>query len=326
MTFELNLIHWLQSFSNGFFDTMFQFFTMFGEELVIIAALGFLYWCHDKKVGEYVGVTVFVSLFLNSAIKTIVQRARPYVQDPYVEATGAGVRNIRPDTAGGYSFPSGHTQGAATVFSSLSFWLRKRWLTIATAVIIFVVALSRMYLGAHYLTDVLVGAGLGILLAYVFHRFFTKHADQARKLYVYIAAIGAIVASTVLVYHVLTIEATALLTNAENLYDKMKDSFTMVGAMIGFVFGIRFEAKKVQFTNHHVLWKNAIRFLGGVAVVMGIRLGLKAIFGLIVDGEELAEGEIALAILAVLFDGLRYFVMVFIGIGAYPYVFRKWNL
>ncbi|MFH0993832.1 MAG: phosphatase PAP2 family protein [bacterium] len=325
MTFELDLIHWLQSFSNGFFDTLFQFFTMFGEELVIIAALGFLYWCYDKKTGEYVGVTVFVSLFLNSTIKTIVQRPRPYVQEPYVESTGAGIRNIRPDTAGGYAFPSGHTQGAATVFSSLSFWLKKRWLTIVSAIIIGVVALSRMYLGAHYLTDVLVGAGLGVFLAYFFHRYFTKHGERAKKMYLYIAGIGVVVAAAVLIYHVLTIEATTLLTNAENLYDKMKDSFTMVGAMIGFVIGIHFEAIKVQFVNHRIWWKNLIRFIGGVAIVMGVRLGLKAIFGLIVDGEELAEGQIGLAILAVMLDGIRYFAMVFIGIGAYPYVFRKWK-
>ncbi|MCK7486024.1 MAG: hypothetical protein MZU97_11080 [Bacillus subtilis] len=61
MDFELELIRWMQSFQNGFWDTLFQFFTMFGEELIIIGALGYLYWCHDKKVGEYVGVTVFIS-------------------------------------------------------------------------------------------------------------------------------------------------------------------------------------------------------------------------------------------------------------------------
>ncbi|MCK7488399.1 MAG: hypothetical protein MZU97_25035 [Bacillus subtilis] len=35
--------------------------------------LGFLYWCYDKKVGEQVGITVFISLVINSSIKTLVQ-------------------------------------------------------------------------------------------------------------------------------------------------------------------------------------------------------------------------------------------------------------
>ncbi|MCK7486022.1 MAG: hypothetical protein MZU97_11070 [Bacillus subtilis] len=55
------------------------------------------------------------------------------------------------------------------------------------------------------------------------------------------------------------------------MYDKMEGTFKMIGAMIGFVLGVRFEAKKVNFVNHRILWKNLIRFVFGVAVVMGVR-------------------------------------------------------
>lgn len=315
MEFELDLIRWMQSFSNGFLDALFQFFTMFGEELIIIGVLGYLYWCHDKKVGEYVGVTVFISLFLNSTIKTIVQRPRPFVADP------VGVQNIRPDTATGYAFPSGHTQGAATVFGSLSAWLRKRWLTVASTVIIVLVAISRMYLGAHYLSDVVVGAALGILLAVGLQVVFSKHSAATRKLYDAIAIGGVALAVGVFVWRFATIEAAGGLTDAANLYDKMEGTFKMIGAMLGFVLGVRFEAKKVDFKNHRILWRNLIRFAVGVAIVMAIRLGLKAIFGLVVDGTELLEGEKILAALAVLLDGLRYFTMVFVAIGVYPMAF-----
>lgn len=317
MEFELELIRWMQSFQNGFMDTLFQFFTMFGEELVIIGALGYLYWCHDKKIGEYVGVTVFISLFLNSTIKTIVQRPRPFVADP------AGVVNIRPDTATGYAFPSGHTQGAATVFAGLATWIRKRWLSIASYVIIVVVAISRMYLGAHYLSDVIFGAALGIGLAIGLQAVFVKLKDHTRKFYDMLAVVGVALAVIVFAWRYATIEAEGILTNAANLYDKMEGTFKMVGAMIGFVLGVRFEAKKVNFVNHRVLWKNLIRFVLGVAVVMGVRYGLKAVFGLIVDEEALLTGEKINAAIAVLLGGIRYFAMVFIAIGIYPMVFRK---
>ncbi|MDP3131054.1 MAG: phosphatase PAP2 family protein, partial [Bacillota bacterium] len=275
MEFELELIKWMQSFQNGFMDTLFQFFTMFGEELVIIAALGYLYWCHDKKIGEYVGVTVFISLFLNSTIKTIVQRPRPFVTDP------DGILNIRPDTATGYAFPSGHTQGAATVFAGLATWIKKRWLTIASYVIIVVVALSRMYLGAHYLSDVIVGAALGIGLAIGLQVVFTKLKDHTRTFYNILTIVGVALTVIVFAWRYATIEAEGELTDAANLYDKMEGTFKMIGAMLGFVFGVRFEAKKVGFVNHRILWRNLIRFALGVAVVMGVRYGLKAIFGLI---------------------------------------------
>ncbi|OHE41348.1 MAG: hypothetical protein A2Y16_00445 [Tenericutes bacterium GWF2_57_13] len=317
MEFELELIKWMQSFQNGFMDTLFQFFTMFGEELVIIAALGYLYWCHDKKIGEYVGVTVFISLFLNSTIKTIVQRPRPFVTDP------DGILNIRPDTATGYAFPSGHTQGAATVFAGLATWIKKRWLTIASYVIIVVVALSRMYLGAHYLSDVIVGAALGIGLAIGLQVVFTKLKNHTRTFYNILAIVGVALTVIVFIWRYATIEAEGELTDAANLYDKMEGTFKMIGAMLGFVFGVRFEAKKVGFVNHRILWRNLIRFALGVAVVMGVRYGLKAIFGLIVDEEALLTGQKIAATFAVLLGGIRYFAMVFIAIGIYPMVFRK---
>jgi len=319
MAFELDLIRWLQSFQNGFLDALFQFFTAFGEEFVIIGVLGYLYWCHDKKIGEYVGVTVFVSQFLNSMVKTVVQRPRPFVADP------VGIENIRPKTATGYAFPSGHTQGAATVFGSLAVWFRKRWLPIAAGVVIFVVALSRMYLGAHYLTDVLVGGALGVAIAIGFGRMFSRHPEKTRAMYGWIAAGSAFLTVVLLVWRFFTTEAEGELTDAANFYDKMEGSLKMVGSMIGFVLGIWFESKKVSFANHRIIWKNLIRFAGGVAVVMGVRYGLGFLFDLIVKGEALPEGQKALAVLAVLFDGIRYAAMTFVAIGVYPLLFRKWN-
>jgi membrane-associated phospholipid phosphatase len=320
MEFELEIIRWLQSFQNGFLDGLFQFFTMFGEELVIIGAMGFLYWCYDKKIGEYVGVTAFVSLYLNSAIKTIVMRPRPFVADP------EGIVDIRPATATGYSFPSGHTQGAATVFAGLAVWLRKRWLTIAATVIIVLVAISRMYLGAHYLSDVVVGGLLGVGLAAGFHYLFVRYPQSIRALYRWIAIASAAIAIVIFVWRFFTVGAEAEMSDAANLYDKMEGTFKMIGAMVGFLVGIRFEESKVRFVNHRVLWKNLVRFVLGVGVVMGVRYGLKAVFGILVDGESLVAGEKLLVIPAVLLDGLRYFAMVFVGIGLYPALFARVRL
>ncbi len=56
---------------------------------------------------------------------------------------------------------------------------------------------------------------------------------------------------------------------------------------------------------------------------MVIRLGLKAVFGLIIDSEELANGEFVKTTFALILDLLRYFAMVFVGIGLYPAIFRK---
>jgi len=229
MAFELEIIRWLQSFSNQFWDFFFQLWTMFGEELVIIAILGFMYWCYDKKVGEALGITVFVSLVLNNVIKVIVHRLRPFQVDSQIV-------NIRPKTALGYSFPSGHTQGAATVFGSLAIWVKKRWLTIVVSVIIVMVALSRMYLGAHFLSDVIVGGLLGVGLSFGFYYYLSKTENKQRLYYIVLAIFGFVFIGSYIFYLVIA-KTTVDSTDAAGLYKNLEGIAKMVGAIFGFVLG-----------------------------------------------------------------------------------------
>ncbi len=64
-----------------------------------------------------------------------------------------------------YSFPSGHTTAAFCMFSILAFSLKKRYMQVIAAVIASLVGISRMYLGQHYLMDVVAGACLGSFIA-----------------------------------------------------------------------------------------------------------------------------------------------------------------
>lgn len=315
MDFELEIIHWLQSFRNGFLDFFFQFWTYFGEELIIIAVLGFLYWVYDKKIGEKVGITVFISFMLNAWIKILVARLRPFQVDDTIA-------NIRPQTSEGYSFPSGHTQGSATVFGSLAYWMKKRWITIVSIIIIVMVAISRMYLGVHYFTDVVVGGLLGIGIAIGMGIYLSKH-ENTKILYEWIANITIAIAVFSYFYFLFRAQASFEATNATVLYNNLEGLFKMVGLMIGFLLGLKFEKKYVQFETHRHLGKNAIRFVLGIGVVMIVRVVLKVLFGLIIDPESLEQGQLIAASVAALFDLIRYGAMVFVGIGVYPLLFKK---
>jgi membrane-associated phospholipid phosphatase len=94
---------------------------------------------------------------LTALVKDLVDRARPALADPTLHTLVA--------TPGSPSFPSGH---AATAFAAAvavgAFYPRLRVPLLALAA---VVGLSRIYLGVHYLLDVLAGAALGTALALV---------------------------------------------------------------------------------------------------------------------------------------------------------------
>jgi len=96
-------------------------------------------------------LAVLLASLASSALKTTVDRDRPPVADPGFEAAVSV-----PTT---YSFPSGHATtafAAAAAVALLAPGLRTAVLALAAAV-----AVSRVYLGVHYVLDVLAGALLG---------------------------------------------------------------------------------------------------------------------------------------------------------------------
>lgn len=105
----------------------------------------------------HVGITSLIGVWLYSNLKNRLVRPRPYVSH------GEIVCAIAPLDQ--YSFPSGHTLHAVlfttmfAVYAPFSLWL--------FAPFAILVALSRVVLGLHYPSDVLVGAALGMLLALV---------------------------------------------------------------------------------------------------------------------------------------------------------------
>ena len=114
---------------------------------VVLARMREWYWMATLALAMGGGLT------LNVAIKHAYERARPHFDDPLL-------------TLDSFSFPSGHTAGATLFYGVLVAFLVSRLFdrrvrgAIVTAAILAVslVAFSRMYLGAHYLSDVLAAA------------------------------------------------------------------------------------------------------------------------------------------------------------------------
>ena len=112
MIWEFQLIEFLQNHGSAFFDTFWSLISMFGEELIMIGVMGFLYWCYDKEMAKFLGYSLLTSVTLNGLIKNIVTRDRPFEHPEW------NIENKKPSTAGGYSFPSGHSQASASLFVS----------------------------------------------------------------------------------------------------------------------------------------------------------------------------------------------------------------
>lgn len=75
------------------------------------------------------------------------------------------------------SFPSGHTSSAFTFAMAITMVLKKKGVAIASFIFAFLMGMSRVYVGVHYPTDVIVGAFVGILYALIGYFIFAKLYD-----------------------------------------------------------------------------------------------------------------------------------------------------
>lgn len=293
---ELDFLHALRNISNPFFDTLFEIITMLGEETILIGILAFFYFIYDKKIGQIIAYTLFTSLMVNHTVKGLVKYERPFNFDPELDA-------VRVETATGYSFPSGHTHQAATLYSSVAKNLnvsRKKLLWAICLTIIFLVGFSRLWLGVHYPKDVIVGLILGFAMTFICSYLFKKFTTSYR--------------STILLYLIsLLIFSPLLFIYYEKDYESIyvyKNFYVCFAMYAGYIGAYIIEEKYVNFSCNTTNRKKLLRLLGAVISVILIKVGLKEILKIFFDN-------------SIFLDMLRYFLMTFVCMGVYPLLFKK---
>ena len=290
---EISLMEWLQShLSAGAIGAISQL-SMFGEELMLIVVMGFFYWVYDKKIGKAVGLIFLFDCVWNPMIKNVALRLRPYFCSDRIDLlrlidTGADKYDV---AAQGYSFPSGHSSGAAAVYGSAAVFLRKKWVTVLAFLLPLLVGFSRVVVGAHFPTDVLAGWAMGLLAIFLVP-WLRKKIKNRWVFY------GVII-------------FTAL---PGFFYCTSNDYFTAFGMLVGFVLAEPFEEKYVNFENTRNPIRAVLRIAGGGAVYFGLNTLLKLPF----PKELLDAGSFA----AHLIRTGRYAVVIFVVIAVYPMLFK----
>ncbi len=174
MEIQKQILLFFASIHNSFLNLVGQAFTIFGEELVLISFSVFIFWCVDTKKGFGIVMSIINSLCVMGIAKAIVRFPRPWT---VIE----GLDTVRQQTATGYSFPSGHTTGAAAAYSATAVAFRKRWLSIICAVMIVIVGISRMYLCVHWPLDVVGGIMIGCGMTFMFISVFRTAYDDKKR-------------------------------------------------------------------------------------------------------------------------------------------------
>jgi membrane-associated phospholipid phosphatase len=150
----VNLVIAVQSLGDWLAAPM-RFFSFLGDEEFFLLILPALYWSVDAGLGLRVGVVLLLSGAVNDALKLSMYGPRPYWYSLDVRAWTA-------ETS--FGVPSGHAQIATSVWGMLAAYINRRWVWGVVVFIIFMIGISRLYMGVHFPHDVLLGWLVGALV------------------------------------------------------------------------------------------------------------------------------------------------------------------
>jgi len=281
---EIPIVLFLQSLGEWLKTPMLAF-TFLGQEEFFMALLPFLYWCVDARLGlQFAAMTVFSNLGVN-ILKLSIRMPRPF----WVSA------EVQPWTAEtSFGMPSGHATTAGSIWGVLAVYLRKKWTTIVILILIFLIGISRVFLGMHFLSQVLVGWLLGGLLLLIFlrvtppiMRWFLKFSVAMQICLVFLVSI--LIISIFSVFSLLLVDWQAPAQWVElgsrplegepfNPIE-LSSAFTLAGTWFGGMAGAAWYYHHYGLLNTSGTYlQKLFRYLLGVAILLVLWYGLGAIF------------------------------------------------
>ena len=292
----MGLLYALESIRTPLLDKILGAVTYLGDELCFMVFAVGVFWCISKRMGYYLMTVGFFGTILNQFLKILCAVPRPWVKDPgftIVESARAG--------ASGYSFPSGHTQNAVTLYGGTARYTKTPWLRWVCIAVMVLICFSRMYLGVHTPLDVgvsfVVAAAL-VMLGYP----LMEEADRRPAVLTRTIAVMAACSGLFVGYLYLRGDTGATAEDTANYVSAMENAWKLTGATLGMLIANIADRKYVRFETQAVWWAQLIKLAVGFGLLLAIRAGLKAPLIALLGGSAAIAGGVRY-LLVVLFAG-----------------------
>ncbi len=188
--FQTEILLWIQSHASGFWTGFFNFWSAYTDWVIPLMLL--VLFAVSLRAGFVLIQAVFWNMTIVIFLKELILLPRPSSVDSNVRLLGKGFPNPSPYESGGaksffgglpkdvvegirahpfdtWGLPSGHTSSSVTFGGLLFLLFKQKWVKAAAVAVIVFVPLSRLYLGRHFLADLLAGYLLALVFVLVFY-------------------------------------------------------------------------------------------------------------------------------------------------------------
>ena len=262
---DIQILLMLQDFRNGagaFLAEFMSKMTFFGDLNTVIVIMAIIYWGVSKEFGTYLMMGWSGNRLANGLMKVTVCAYRPWIRDARIVPYGNSIT-----TATGYSFPSGHSMNASTVFGGII--VRRdmaRALRITAGIMVFLVAFSRNFLGVHMPQDTLVGPVVGLTMMALTVRLM-KWVEAHPEKDLLVMGVGIALAIAIAAFAFFKHYPEDYDAQGKLLVDGTKmaaDTFKGVGWCSGFLIGWVLDRRFVHFSSDAPMVRRVTRVMTGL--------------------------------------------------------------
>lgn len=314
------VVLWLQG-QGGWLSTPMNALTFTGNTLFFLFVLPMVYWSIDRRFGIRVAMALMISIMANSLLKMAFHAPRPYWIDTRVRLLGNGEAL--------FGLPSGHAQNAVVMWGMLAAQIARWWGWILCIGLMALVGLSRVYIGVHFPTDVLMGWLIGALILVLYLRYeeqvvtwFRHYSAWTQVGFLFAMSLAVIAAGALLAGGIRASwampaawEENALAAGGIPLDGvSLQDTVTSIAATCGMAAGAVWLHAQGNFDAGGPIKHRVFRYVIGVLGVAVFYLGLDAIFAMLAEDES---------VLGLVLRYVRYGLVGFWMIGLGPMVFLR---
>lgn len=245
---DMLLLEWMTSFEGRVLTTFFKLVSSLANETLYLVIISFLYWCVSKRKAFHMIVMLCFSGYIGIMVKEFMKIPRPYTYD--------GIEALYEKSAAGYSFPSTHVQLSTTFWGSFMILCKKRIVWIIGIIFIILVAISRLYLRVHWLSDIIGAVLFSVIVVYLYTKVTMGLSDRKFIL------LQRIILAVSLIMYVMTSQV---------------DNLKLLGVLTGSTIGIMLENHFINMNESNDFKMQVVKTVLGLSIMLIMQFILKKV-------------------------------------------------